>query len=68
MWAVRSADSRSGLKLTVIDKVNNKASTNVYSPVLIVVTEDLNQVPELRLPVVLGLEKKETNLILQLNN
>lgn len=52
MWAVR-------LKLTVIYKVNNKASTDVYSPVLIVLTGDLNQVPELWLPVILGLEKKE---------
>lgn len=52
MWAVR-------LKLTVIYKVNNKARTDVYSPVLIVLTGDLNQVPELWLPVILGLEKKE---------
>lgn len=52
MWAVR-------LKLTVIYKVNNKASTDVYSPVRIVLTGDLNQVPELWLPVILGLEKKE---------
>lgn len=61
MWAVR-------LKLTVIYKVNNKARTDVYSPVRIVVTEDLNQVPELWLDVILGLEKKKTNLIPQLNN
>lgn len=61
MWAVR-------LKLTVIYKVNNKASTDVYSPVRIVVTEDLNQVPELWLLLILGLEKKKTNLIPQLNN
>lgn len=54
MWAVR-------LKLTVIYKVNNKASTDVYSPVRIVLTGDLNQVPELWLPVILGLEKKKTN-------
>lgn len=52
MWAVR-------LKLTVIYKVNNKACTDVYSPVRIVLTGDLNQVPELWLPVILGLEKKE---------
>lgn len=52
MWAVR-------LKLTVIYKVNNKARTDVYSPVRIVLTGDLNQVPELWLPVILGLEKKE---------
>lgn len=55
MWAVR-------LKLTVIYKVNNKARTDVYSPVRIDVTEDLNQVPELWLPVILGLEKKENKL------
>lgn len=60
--------SRSGLKLTVIYKVNNKARTDVYSPVRIVLTGDLNQVPELWLPVNLGLEKKKTNLIPQLNN
>lgn len=60
--------SRSGLKLTVIYKVNNKARTDVYSPVRIVLTGDLNQVPELWLPVILGLEKKETNLIPQLNH
>lgn len=55
MWAVR-------LKLTVIYKVNNKARTDVYSPVRIVLTGDLNQVPELWLPVILGLEKKENKL------
>lgn len=46
--------------LTSHYKVNNKAITDIHSPVLIGVTKDLNKVPRLWFPVILGLEKKRT--------